>query len=291
MKPNSRNGQNHKLEGSNEILFDISSQVMLREYPNVVSELLASAAEAALDTTTRIAEVAQKLLMQLEYWLNRTGLGRIMDGQKWIRIPLRQIRDWAFTHVSLSTLSRALNLLESLDLITVENLNPHRYDQTRSYTLNPEGLKKLHSFEVIVASTKPTVDDELVERDPALAAYVSETPKQPPTQRSQSSKPLGQVQAESLTWVFNRILADLCKQDYTVARSRQRVDEVAETLKLKGHTVESLKWFERWWYNHCWITRKKGKEREVPSLGNVLNMMDQAVEFALKQGWGAYDTR
>lgn len=291
MKPNSRNGQNHKLESSNEVVFDISGQVMLREYPTVVSELLASAAEAALDTTVRIAEVAQKLLMQLEYWLNRTGLGRVMDGQKWIRIPLRQIREWAFCHVSLSTLSRALNLLEALDLITVENLNPHRYDQTRFYTLNPEGLKKLHSFEVIISSAKPTLSDELVERDPALAAYVPEPTKQSASKRPQSTKTLGQAQVESLPWVFNRILADLCKQDYTVARSRQRVDEVADTLKLKGHTVESLKWFERWWYNHCWITRKKGKEREVPSLGNVLNMMDQAVEFALKQGWGAYDTR
>lgn len=291
MKSNSRNGQNHKLAGSNEIVFNISGQVMLREYPDVVSELLASAAEAALDTTVRIVETAQKLLMQLEYWLNRTGLGWVVDGQKWIRMPLRQIREWAFCHVSVSTLSRALNLLEALDLVTVENLNPNRYDQTRFYTLNPAGLKKLHSFEVIVASATPTVSDELIERDPALAAYVPEPPKQSTPKRSQNTKTLGQAQAESLPWVFNRILADLCKQDYTVARSRQRVDEVAETLKRKGHTVDSLKWFERWWYNFCWITRKPGKDKEVPSLGNVLNMMDQAVEFAFKQGWGPDDTR
>jgi len=290
MKGKSQLRQNNELAATSEVALNVSGQAMLRDYPAVTDELLATAAQAAIEVTSRVAETAQKLLMQLEYWLNRTSLGREAEGQKWLRLPLWQIKEWAFRLVSISTLSRAMNFLEALGLIKVENLNRTKYDQTRWYTLNPEGLRQLSTLEVLVAApanveSAAEVIEQTVERDPRLAAYAAEQQAKP----AQTAKTLGQTQEKAFPWLFNRVLAEMCKVDYTVPRQQKRVDEVADTLKFKGHTVQTLQWFTRWWYEVCWVTRKPGKQNEVPSLGNVLSMIDQATEYALKQGWG--DTR
>lgn len=260
------------------ITLELSNQVMLREYPNLIRELMDTAAEAALEVSHRVAEIAQKCLMQLDYLLNRSTWGHEVDGQKWLRLGLRQLQEAALWYVSVSTLSRAMNLLEALGLIKVENLNHHKYDQTRWYTLNAEGLSKLTSLKVVAAEAQQ--GREAIQRFDAMQEAEKSIEKT-------VENPVSEADEAAMEQAFREALAKLCQLDYAIKRNREKVDKVANELLAQGYLPFALVSFEYWWKYHCWIN-KQGKPYEPPALGNVTAYLDRAVQMSESQGWGSF---
>lgn len=272
MKGRSHFNQSNELPTAATVTLDASGQMMLREYPSVIEELLDLAQLVEHEVSTLVAATAQKILFQLDYWFNRAQMGLERDGQQWLRISLREMCSRAFRFVSISTLSRAVNLLETLGLIKVENLNRHRYDQTRWYTLNPEGLAKLTTLKVVISSP----------------AEVEVTVAEPIAHLDAAAEPVSssafEVTADTLE-DFKLRLADLCHLDCNIKSVNKKVDATARELLRQGYLPTDVIWFKRYWKYHCWITKKPGKHDEIPTLGNVTQLIKRAVEKGEKEGW------
>lgn len=277
IKGKSQFNQSSELPTVATVTLDASGQMMLREYPSVIEELLDLAQLVEHEVSKLVAATAQKVLFQLDYWFNRAHLGQEREGQKWLRISLREMCSWAFRFVSISTLSRAVNLLETLGLIKVENLNRHRYDQTRWYTLDPEGLSKLTTFKVVTTSI---AEEEAKGRESVtrLNAMLAED--------EAAAATVVLAKEMEIEKAFQAALADLCHMDISIKRNREKVESVAQELLKQGYERLHLIWFERYWKYHCWITKKPGKQNEIPTLSNVTQLLTRAVEKGEREGWG-----
>ena len=82
-------------------------------------------------------------LQQLHYWLTaETGIGTILDGQRWI---YNSYKSWVdnLQIYSESTIRRAIRKLEGLGIVVTKNLNKKKSDHTKWYTINYGALKDL----------------------------------------------------------------------------------------------------------------------------------------------------
>lgn len=87
------------------------------------------------------------LLLQIEFFISVSGIEK--DGQKWIFNSTRDIRDKWFPFWSHHTINRAIKSLENKKLIdTTTRYNKAKYDKTRWFTLNYQGLSGLESIAV-----------------------------------------------------------------------------------------------------------------------------------------------
>lgn len=92
-----------------------------------------------------IGEKPARLLLQIEYWI-RISSTEERDGKRWTYQSTKDMQDKAFKRWSLSTINRAVLKLESLGLIHIGNFNSAKYDKTRWFALNVEGLGQLKSI-------------------------------------------------------------------------------------------------------------------------------------------------
>ena len=113
------------------------------------------------------------LLLQIEFFISVSGIEK--DGQKWIFNSTRDIRDKWFPFWSHHTINRAINSLESGGyIITTTKYNEKKYDKTRWFALNFQGLSSLKSIMVNVNAT-PSVQNETGSVQIATGSVQNET--------------------------------------------------------------------------------------------------------------------
>lgn len=277
------------------VALDASGQMMLREYPGITEELLRMAQEAGQSVSVLVASIAQKALMQMDYLFNRAHVGQVYEGEKWLRLSLREFCTRTFRFISISTLSRAMNLLQLLGLIKVENLNPHRYDQTRWYALDPEGLQKLTTLKVNIFSTDEAEDRgrQVIDRFNAMQAEETlaeeKFNKEKLDEEDADAATADSLSPAELEKALRLALAELCHIDLGIKHNREKVNGVVKDLIQQGYTPLHLKWVERFWKYRYFVTKKPGKQGEIPALGNVLQLIQQAVQLGQREGWGETD--
>jgi hypothetical protein len=102
------------------------------------------------------------LLLQLEFWQATEGVKRD-DGFYWVRKSLRDINR-LFCFLSIATINRAVQSLETQKLIITANHNNVRQDMTRWLRLDPEGVGKLRSVAIagegVFQNEKPILQNE-----------------------------------------------------------------------------------------------------------------------------------
>ena len=87
------------------------------------------------------------ILLQLEFWISISDNAR--DGQQWTYQSTRDIQNKAFPFWSVMTINRTIKSLESKSLInTTAKYNTARYDKTRWFSMNYDGISKLKSISI-----------------------------------------------------------------------------------------------------------------------------------------------
>ncbi|MBD2496771.1 ArsR family transcriptional regulator [Nostoc sp. FACHB-280] len=87
---------------------------------------------------SQIGRSAATVLQQAHYWMSIKG-GKTIDGVKWFWKTYPQ---WAAElSLSVSTVRRAIALLKSLGLITIEKLSAKTYYQANWYTVNTQAVQ------------------------------------------------------------------------------------------------------------------------------------------------------
>jgi len=87
------------------------------------------------------------ILLQLEFWISISD--NVRDGQQWTYQSTRDIREKAFPFWSVMTINRTIKSLENLSLInTTSKYNAAKYDKTRWFSMNYEGISKLKSISI-----------------------------------------------------------------------------------------------------------------------------------------------
>lgn len=99
-----------------------------------------------------IGDKPAALLLQLEYWI-RTSSTELIDGKRWTYQSTREIKDKAFPSWGVATINRTINRLKELGLIEIGNYNKRKYDRTRWFALNAEGVKQLKSITLMEDGT------------------------------------------------------------------------------------------------------------------------------------------
>lgn len=97
------------------------------------------------------------VLQQIHYWINNPKVGRVIDGQKWVRNSLTEWQKDNFPFWSKSTISRILSKLEDDGfIISRGDINRHGYDRTLWYTIDYGNLQncKMHFAELQNASCR-----------------------------------------------------------------------------------------------------------------------------------------
>ena len=91
------------------------------------------------DLAVRIGLNEALVLQQLFYWLDQ---GVEINGRQWIYKTHSKWQKQDFPFWSISTIKRALNNLESIGLIDVDQLSDNNFDRKNYYTINFEKLKE-----------------------------------------------------------------------------------------------------------------------------------------------------
>lgn len=139
------------------------------------------------ELATEIGLNESVVLMQLEYLIAVCANER--DGKLWTYQSVRDLQSRCFPFWSLMTINRAINSLVERSLLLVENYNSYKFDRTRWFALNPEGINKLRSVKMVdydpSSVTRADQDD--------TASY------QDDTRASQIDTPIPQITTESST--------------------------------------------------------------------------------------------
>lgn len=99
------------------------------------------------------------VLLQIEFLISISKHER--DGRMWTYQSTRDLQENYFSWWSTATINRAIANLEERGLIIIGNYNGHKYDRTRWFALNAEGINALKSVRLIDAEPiEPICDDE-----------------------------------------------------------------------------------------------------------------------------------
>jgi DnaD/phage-associated family protein len=93
------------------------------------------------------------ILLQIEFWISISD--HFIDGKYWTYQSIRDIQK-TFSFWSHETINRAINSLIKLELLDSGNYNQNRYDKTRWFSLNEEGISKLKSISINTLSQNET---------------------------------------------------------------------------------------------------------------------------------------
>ncbi len=83
------------------------------------------------------------LLLQIEFWI-RTSTTEEREGRHWTYQSTRDIQAF-FSFWSVATIQRAIQSLVEKKLIYVGNFNKYKYDKTRWFAINEDGIGRLTS--------------------------------------------------------------------------------------------------------------------------------------------------
>jgi len=106
---------------------------------------------------------AALILQQLHYWMEKEGVGVIVDRAKYI---YNTFEDWVsqqFTFLTTWKFRKAMNLLRSLSIVEVIRYKAKEWNQTNYYSLNYEKLRewaKAESIEISEMCVTPPQDEE-----------------------------------------------------------------------------------------------------------------------------------
>jgi len=99
------------------------------------------------------------VLLQIEFLISISKHER--DGRMWTYQSTRDLQENYFSWWSTATINRAIVNLEERGLIIIGNYNRHKYDRTRWFALNAEGINALKSVRLIeIEPVGPICDGE-----------------------------------------------------------------------------------------------------------------------------------
>lgn len=118
-------------------------------------------------------------IQQLHYWLGNPKMGREVDGRHWIRNTVTEWHKDNFPFWSERTIMRLIVSLEEAGFLLVRNdLNVHKYDRTKWYTINYDSLNEV-AFTTIDASNVTSCQDglgqDVIKEDDEESGTIPET--------------------------------------------------------------------------------------------------------------------
>lgn len=244
------------------------------------------------------------LLQQVHYWISNPKVGVEKDGKRWVRNTTDEWQHDNFPFWSCSTIRRTIVALEkSKLLLSRDDLNKLRYDNSKWYTIDYDALAKAtgqneqavesdcskwivatgqneQSDLLKMSSPIPETLTETTTESSSLFAQVDSSQsttsassgKKEPKQEQPASGVLCQpdVPGSSHKEMF-AALADLCKVDPNLVNGR--LGAHVKSLRKAGYTVADLERFGQWWYANDF----RGKRGEPPALGVVLTDLPRSV--------------
>ena len=120
--------------------------------PSYDIKLLSSELAAALQDSD-----AAIICCQLDYWLKKENVGKVIDGVKYIHNTYKRWRNKQFQWLSIWEIRNAMNKLRALGIVKVTRYMARKWNQTNYYTIDYERLKEfLEQFrEEIISSGSP----------------------------------------------------------------------------------------------------------------------------------------
>ena len=93
------------------------------------------------------------LLLQIDFIIKTSDNYR--DGRYWTYQSIHELKKKYFNFWSPSTINRTVNSLEEQKLIHIAKFNKKKYDKTRWFSLNEEGLAKLKNINIKINTHEP----------------------------------------------------------------------------------------------------------------------------------------
>lgn len=127
-------------------------------------------------------------IQQLHYWLGNPKMGREVDGRHWIRNTVSEWHKDNFPFWSERTIMRLIASMEAGGLLLVRNdLNIHKYDRTKWYTINYDALNEVTLTESDASNVTTCQDglgqDVILESDEESVTIPETTPETTPESR------------------------------------------------------------------------------------------------------------
>lgn len=87
------------------------------------------------------------VLLQLDYWIRHSD--NVRAGRRWTYQSVREMQRKAFRWWSLGTIHNTIaSLIRQHLILATDAYNPHEYERTRWFALNPKGFRVLESVEL-----------------------------------------------------------------------------------------------------------------------------------------------
>lgn len=118
-------------------------------------------------------------IQQLHYWLGNPKMGREFEGRRWIRNTVAEWHKDNFPFWSERTIMRLIASLEDSGFLLARNdLNVHKYDRTKWYTINYDSLNEVALTEIdasIVTSCQDGTGQDGNKENAELSVTIPET--------------------------------------------------------------------------------------------------------------------
>lgn len=103
------------------------------------------------------------ILLQLDFLIKQSN--HLIEGKYWTFQSIHDLKKKYFKFWSTSTINRAIKILEAKQLIYIADFNKKKYDKTRWFAINYEGMSKLKNVMIKTEISEPEPQNPEPEKD------------------------------------------------------------------------------------------------------------------------------
>ena len=180
---------------------------------------------------------AAVILQQLHYWMQKEGIGVMVNDSKFI---YNTFSDWVsqqFRWLSVWQFRKAMSLLRSLSIVKVIRYKSKQWNQTNYYNLNYKRLKEwaeAQSIEISEMCNTPPQDDKdqtLKMRDSDISLYEPKITNQKETAKQElGDKPDGMASLRNL----------IRSKEFAAAQLKKPLEKEISQKSSNPHSVELI---------------------------------------------------
>lgn len=105
-------------------------------------------------------------LQQLEYWMGKDGVGKVVDNRKWVYNSTRAWQSDNFPFMSVRTITSVVKRLSESGVVLKRNdLNKHSYDRTNWYTIDYSALQEVAAQSIRQELPNGAIEQRNMERE------------------------------------------------------------------------------------------------------------------------------
>ena len=192
---------------------------------------------------------AATILQQLHYWMQKSGVGVVVNGVKYVYNTFRQWVREQFIYLTDSKFIRAMKMLRSLEIVKVIRHKAKQWNQTNYYSLDYQKLKewaKAQSIEIseLADNSPQDSDSQPLEISDFSSSYIDtkNTTKEKTTNSSAAFSPKNFETGTK----FTKHKSDLANSSFFVGISNDMSNIKQNISKNKGfrkiEQIVNLRW-------------------------------------------------